>query len=304
METLDTITREGSAISGLFILELAISFVLLALVVTWLVVALVRFRARPDDATEPPQIHGNTRIELVWTITPAVILAVVLVLVIGTMRSVAANDRPGMPLRIVGHQFWWEYEFPDQQAITANELHVPVGRTVTVMLESADVIHDFHVPQFGWMRDAIPGKTNRMSFYFERPGRFDGTCNQYCGLQHAWMRVVAQASPASEFDAWVQQQSAPAAPTGSRGEAVFLQNTCVSCHSIRGLANGPRVGPDLTHLGSRTTLGTGVVENTAQRLHDWIRNPNSIKPGVLMPPYPSLSEGDLAELVNYLESLK
>lgn len=304
METFDTITREGSAVSGLFILVLAISFVLLALVIGWLVVALVRFRARPDDATEPPQIHGNTRLELIWTVTPAVILGAVLILTIGTMRSVAANDSPGLPLRIIGHQYWWEYEFPDQQAITANELHVPVGRTVQVTLESADVIHDFHVPQFGWMRDAIPGKTNRMTFSFERPGHFDGTCNQYCGLQHAWMRVIGQASPAAEFDAWLQQQSAPATPTGSRGEAVFLQNTCVSCHSIRGVSNGPRIGPDLTHLGSRTTLGTGVVDNTPQRLHDWIRQPSSIKPGVLMPAYLSLSEADLAELVNYLESLK
>jgi cytochrome c oxidase subunit 2 len=304
VETFDTITREGSAVSGLFILVLAISGALLALVIGWLVLALVRFRARPDDAAEPPQVHGNTRLELAWTITPALILGVVLILTVGTMRSVAANDSPGLPLRIIGHQYWWEYEFPDQQAITANELHVPVGRTVQVTLESVDVIHDFHVPQFGWMRDAIPGKTNRMTFSFERAGHFDGTCNQYCGLQHAWMRVVGQASPAAEFDAWLQQQSAPATPTGSRGEAVFLQNTCVSCHSIRGVSNGPRIGPDLTHLGSRSTLGTGVVDNTPQRLHDWIRQPNSIKPGVLMPAYLSLSEADLAELVNYLESLK
>lgn len=304
MDTFDTISREGSAVSGLFVLELVISAALLLFVVGWLTLSLVRYRARPGDAGEPRQIHGNTRVELIWTITPAVVLAVVLILVVGTMRTVTANETTGMPLRIIGHQFWWEYEFPEQGAVVANELHVPVGRQIQVTLESTDVIHDFHVPQFGWMRDAIPGKTNRMAFYFERPGRFDGTCNQYCGAQHAWMRVIAQASPAAEFDAWVQAQSAPATPTGSRGETVFLQNTCVSCHAIRGIAEGPRIGPDLTHVGSRGTLGTGVITNTPQTLHDWIRNPNAVKPGVLMPPYPSLSEADLAELVNYLESLK
>jgi cytochrome c oxidase subunit 2 len=300
----DTITPQGGAIAWLFGLELVISALLLFLVVAWLTVAVVRFRARRDDPDEPPQVHGNRRLELVWTITPALVLAIVFVLVVQTMRTVTAAEASAQPLRIIGHQWWWEYEYTGQSAITANELHVPVGRPLQVTLESIDVIHDFHVPQFGWMRDAVPGKTNQMSILVERAGTYDGTCNQYCGLQHAWMRAIVVAEPLDQFDAWLQLQSQPAAPGGSRGEQVFLQSTCVNCHSIRGLSSGPRVGPDLTHLGSRTTLGTGVVANTPQLLQQWIRNAGSVKPGVLMPAFQNLSSADLAALADYLESLK
>ncbi|HEY0583405.1 MAG TPA: cytochrome c oxidase subunit II transmembrane domain-containing protein, partial [Chloroflexota bacterium] len=153
MESFDTITRQGGAISWLFTLELIISAVLLLIVVTWLSLALLRFRAPPGDPTEPPQVHGNRRLELIWTITPALVLLGVFVLVVETMQTVTAAEPNAQPLRIIGHQWWWEYEFPDQGAITANELHVPVGRGLQVSLESVDVIHSFHVPQFGWMRD-------------------------------------------------------------------------------------------------------------------------------------------------------
>jgi cytochrome c oxidase subunit 2 len=304
VESFDTITRQGGAISWLFTLELIISAVLLLIVVTWLSLALVRFRARPGDPAEPPQVHGNRRLELIWTITPALVLLGVFVLVVETMQTVTAAEPNAQPLRIIGHQWWWEYEFPDQGAITANELHVPVGRGLQVSLESVDVIHSFHVPQFGWMRDTVPGKINQMSILLLRAGRYDGTCNQYCGLQHAWMRVVVVAEPLDQFNAWLQQQSQPAQPNGSRGEQVFMQNTCVNCHAIRGVVPGSRVGPDLTHLGSRSTLGTGVVANTPDLLRQWIRNAGSIKPGVLMPAFQNLSDADLTALADYLGSLK
>jgi cytochrome c oxidase subunit 2 len=136
------------------------------------------------------------------------------------------------------------------------------------------------------------------------PGTFDGTCNQYCGLQHAWMRVIVRAEPVDQFNAWLQQQRQPVVASGARGEQVFLQNTCVNCHTIRGLPAAARVGPDLTHLGSRSTLGTGVIDNTPGSLRRWIRNASSIKPGVLMPAYQNLSDQDLGALADYLESLK
>jgi cytochrome c oxidase subunit 2 len=304
VDSFDTITSQGAAIARLFGLELGISALLLALVVGWLVLALLRFRARPGDTAEPRQVHGNTRLEIAWTVAPAVVLAVVFVLVIQTMMTVTASPPQAQPVRVIGHQWWWEYEFPDRQAITANELHVPVGSALQLSLESVDVIHDFHVPEFGWMKDTIPGKTNSMSILVERPGRFDGACNQYCGAQHAWMRVDVFAEPLDQWTAWAQQQALAVTPTGSPGEQVFLNNTCVSCHSIRGLSAGPRVGPDLTHLGSRATLGTGVVDNTPDNLRRWIQNAGSIKPGVLMPPYPNLSAADLAALTDYLSGLR
>ncbi|MBV8714614.1 MAG: cytochrome c oxidase subunit II [Chloroflexi bacterium] len=305
MESFDPVTRQGLSITNLFWLELAISAALLALVIGVLTFALVHYRARPGDNTDPPQIHGNSRLELIWTATPAATLAVIFVLVVFTMRTVNAAQDNAQPLVITGYQWWWQYTYPNQQVIAANELHVPVGVPLQVSLESADVIHSFHVPQFGWMQDLVPGRTNSMNILVERAGTFDGSCNQYCGLQHAWMRLRVVADPPEQFNAWVQQQAASATPSGSRGEQVFQQNTCVSCHTIRGLPSaGGTVGPDLTHLGSRATLGAGVVDNTPDNLRAWVSNPQQIKPGVLMPAFSSLPASDLDALVQYLESLK
>jgi cytochrome c oxidase subunit II len=304
VESFDPVTPQGLSISNLFVLELVISALLMALVVVWLGVALVRFRARAGDADEPTQVHGNRTLELIWTVAPALVLAVVFGLVIQTMRTVDAAAPDAQPLRVIGHQWWWEYDYPNSQVISANELHVPVGAPVQISLESIDVIHSFHVPQFGWMQDTVPGKTNQMSVLVNRAGVYDGACNQYCGLQHAWMRIRVIAEPADQFDAWVQAQRQPAAPDGTRGEQVFLQNTCVACHAIRGVQATANVGPDLTHLGSRTTLGTGVVDNTPANLQQWIRNAQAVKPGVLMPAFGNLSPADLSALADYLESLK
>ena len=233
-------------------------------------------------------------------------LAIIFVLVVQTMRTVDAAQPSAMPVTVTGHQWWWAFSYPDQQAVTANELHVPVGAPMTFRLESADVIHSLHVIRFGWMQDLVPGKTNTMSVFVDRPGTYDGTCNQYCGAQHAWMRLRVIAEPMDTFNAWALLQSQPAvAPSGLAGEQVFLHNTCVSCHTIRGLpgASGT-VGPDLTHVGGRLTLGAGVIDNTPANMRSWISNPQPIKPGVLMPAYHTLIPSDLGSLVDYLESLK
>lgn len=305
MESFDPVTRQGLSVSNLFWLELAISGALLALVVTVLGMALVRFRTRPTDAGEPPQLHGNRRLEIIWTATPAATLLVIFMLVIVTMRTVDAALPAAQPLMVVGHQWWWQISYPDRQVITANELHVPTGTPLQVSLQSVDVIHSLHVPHFGWMQDLVPGKTNTMWIVVDRVGAYQGTCNQYCGLEHAWMRVQVIAETPDVFNAWAQAQSQPVTATGSPGETVFLQNTCVACHAIRGLSGATGgVGPDLTHLASRTTLGAGVIDNTPQNLKAWIANPQAIKPGVLMPAFQTLCDTDLSALVDYLENLK
>jgi cytochrome c oxidase subunit 2 len=304
VESFNPVTTQGLSITNLFGLELVLSALLLCIVVGVLVFALVRFRAAPGEG-DAPQVHGNRRLEILWTATPAATLAVIFILVIGTIRTVNAAQPNAEPLVVTGHQWWWQFTYPNRQAITANELHVPVGTPLQVSLGSADVIHSFHVPQFGWMQDTVPGRTNSMWITVVRPGTFDGTCNQYCGLQHAWMRVTVVADPPDQFNAWVQQQAQSVTPSGAPGEQVFLRNTCVSCHAIRGLPGATgTVGPDLTHLGSRSTLGAGVVDNTPDNLRAWIQDPQAIKPGVLMPAFPSLSSSDLNALVDYLESLK
>ena len=304
MPSFDPVSPQGLSISNLFWFELIVSGLLLALVVGVLVIALTRFRAAPGDATEPPQRHGNRRLEVIWTVSPAVLLAIVFVLVIATIRTVDADQPGARTLRVVGHQWWWEYVYADPQATTANELHVPTGTPLQMSLESIDVIHSFHVPQFGWMQDLVPGKANRMSILVDRAGVYDGYCNQYCGLQHAWMRVRVVAEPPDQFNTWIQQQREPVTPSGARGEQVFLQNTCVACHAIRGLPPTADIGPDLTHVGGRSTLGAGVIDNTPDNLRRWIFNPQAIKPGVLMPAYQKLGDADLSALVDYLESLK
>ncbi|MBV9596714.1 MAG: cytochrome c oxidase subunit II [Chloroflexi bacterium] len=305
MESFDLVTSQGLSIASLFWLELAISGLLLAGVVGLLVTALIRFRAPPGDRADARQVEGNRRLEIIWTATPAATLAIIFLLVIGTMRTVNAAQPNPEPVLVTGHQWWWQFSYPNQHAVTANEMHVPVGTPLQVSLESVDVIHSFHVTQFGWMQDLVPGKTNSMWITVVRPGTFDGACNQYCGLQHAWMRVTIVADPPEQFNAWVQQQAQSVTPTNSAGEQVFLKNTCVACHAIRGLPGVTgTVGPDLTHLGSRSTLGAGVIDNTPDNLQAWIRDAQSIKPGVLMPAFPSVSPSDLSALVAYLESLK
>ena len=304
LPSFDPISSQGLAISNLFWFELIVSALLLALVIGVMVTALVRFRARPGEATDPPQVHGNRRLEIIWTVSPAVMLAVVFGLVIATMRTVDAEQPGAEPLRVIGPQWWWEFVYPNQQVVTANELHVPTGRALQVSLESDDVIHSFHVPQFGWMQDMVPGKSNSMSIVVDRPGVYDGFCNQYCGLQHAWMRLHVVAESADQFSNWSQLQRQSTSQSGAPGERVFMQNTCVACHAIRGLPATANVGPDLTHLGSRSTLGAGVVDNTPDSLRSWIRDAQSIKPGVLMPAFQNLTDGDLSALVDYLESLK
>ncbi|HEY3060989.1 MAG TPA: cytochrome c oxidase subunit II [Chloroflexota bacterium] len=304
MESFDPVTRQGLDVSNLFGLELIISALLLALVLGWLILALVRFRAAPGDTAEPAQVHGNRRLELAWTVTPALTLAVVFLLAVQTMNGVDAAGPGAQRVQVIGHQWWWEYQFPDLGVTTANELHVPVGTELTLELESRDVIHSFYVPRFGLMRDLVPGKTNRMALRIDRPGTYDGACTQYCGLQHAWMRQRIIAEPRDQFDVWIAAQRAPASPPSAAGQQVFLRTTCVSCHAIRGLPATAQVGPDLTHFGSRQTLGAGVLENTPTNLRQWIQNPHQIKPGVLMPGFGSLPEQDLNALVNFLEGLK
>ncbi len=303
MESFDPVTRQAVEITNLFNAELVVSALLLALVLSWLVLSLVRFRARPGDNTEPPPVHGNPRLELAWTIAPAMALGIVFIVVVLTMRSVEAVPSGAQQVRVVGHQWWWEFQYPGLGVVTANELHVPVDTPLQVNLESVDVIHSFWVPRFGMMRDAVPGRTNQMSIFVQRAGIFDGSCTQYCGRQHAWMRIRIVAEPREQFDAWAAQQAGPATLAGAPGQQLFVQNTCVNCHTIRGVS-ADNVGPDLTHLGSRATLGAGVIDNTPDNLHRWIRDASSIKPGVLMPAFADLSEAELNALVDYLEGLR
>ena len=300
------ITRQGLEIQNLFVFEMVLSAFVFLLVVGILVYVLLHYRGRPGDG-EPPQVHGNRTIEIIWTATPFAIVTLLFVLSLLTMRVVRASSPPdALTVRVIGHQWWWEYQYPALHIDTADELHLPVGTPVHLEIQSTDVIHSFWVPQFGWKLDAIPGRTNVMDVQVNDVGTYQGACTQFCGNQHAWMRTLVMAQPAADFQTWVgQQQAAAPAPSAeaARGRDVFMSTTCASCHTIAGTPAQGKVGPDLTHLGSRQTLGGGVLTNTPANLQRWISNAQQVKPGILMPNF-KLSDADLKAVVAYLEGLK
>ena len=300
----------AEAIGALALIVTAIAFVIFLGVEAALLYSAWRFRASRVPGLAP-QISGSRTLEIVWTGLPLLILAVVFVLMIGTMREIGTSAAGGstpaqMKVLAVGAQWWWEYRYPSSSGdiIVANELHIPVNTPVDVDLETADVVHSFWVPEISGKTDMIPGKTNHLRLYAAHTGTYSGQCAEFCGVEHAWMRITVVADAPGDFDRWLAAQSAArVAPSSAQGEKVFLSNLCVSCHAVRGTDAKGEAGPDLTHVGSRMTLGAGVLANTPQNMRAWIADPQKYKPGSLMPRVP-LSDADLDALVTYLEGLK
>ncbi len=298
----------ADAIGGLSLVVGVIALLIFIGVEAALLYSAWRFRAA-RVAGPAPQIHGNTRLEIAWTAIPLVILAVVFFLMVGTMREVGAtaptNGAPAVRVLARGYQWWWEFRYPtpNGDVVTANELHIPAGTEVTVDLEGGDVIHSFWVPALAGKTDMIPGHTNHLRLYAPRPGVYPGQCAEFCGVEHAWMRLTVVAEPPADFRRWLDAQAAARTGAGGDGERVFLSNVCVSCHTIRGTPAKGLAGPDLTHVGSRTTIGAGVMKNDAASMRAWLFDPQRYKPGSFMPRVP-LSDADLDALVSYLEGLR
>lgn len=276
-------------------------------VVGAVIYSLIKFRWREGEP-EPHQLAGHTKLEIVWTAIP---LGIVLLLFALTARTMNKIDPPPLEkpdLIVTGHQFWWEASYPASGVMVANELHIPVGKPFCVQLEAADVIHEFWVAGLTRKIEAIPGQTRYLWLEASKAGTYTGVCTEFCGVQHAWMRFIVVAEEPAKFAAWQQAQSQPAAePAASAaaaaGLALYQRLSCVSCHTVKGLAAGASVGPDLTHLASRQILGAGVSENTPAALRTWLKNPDAVKPGVLMPNY-NLTDEQLDELGAYFATLK
>jgi cytochrome c oxidase subunit 2 len=266
-----------------------------------------RYRHRGEPG-EPRQIRGHRRLEVAWTVLPALLLAVVFALTVRAMRAVDAAGEPGLTIQVTGHQWWWEYRYPGQGVVTANELHIPAGQDVRLELTSVDVIHSFWVPQLGRKMDVVPGRTNVLFLRADEPGTFRGACAEYCGAQHAWMRLLVIAESPDQFAAWAAaQRQAPGPPAtalAGQGRQLFLGGPadCAACHTIAGVSAGT-VGPDLTHVGGRQTLAAGALTNSPTNLANWLANPQAVKPGNLMPDL-RLSEDEIRALTAYLDSLK
>jgi cytochrome c oxidase subunit II len=211
-----------------------------------------------------------------------------------------------MTIDVIGHQWWWEVRYPGTNAVTANEIHIPVDTRVNVVATTADVIHSFWVPQLARKIDEIPGRQNRVLLFASTAGRYRGQCSQFCGFQHANMALYVIAQPRAAFNAWLANMASPAVapstPTARTGEQLFMANQCASCHMIRGTAARGLVGPDLTHVASRRTLAGAEIRNTPAELRAWIADPQAIKPGARMPNL-GLSATDYNDIAAYLEEL-
>lgn len=222
------------------------------------------------------------------------------------------NDQQALTIDVYGHQWWWEIRYPNEHepfriVTTANEIHVPVGTPIRIHGTSRDVIHSFWAPNIQGKRDLMPGYNTDVLMQVDEPGRWRGQCAEYCGLQHAHMSFYMVGESQKEFDSWMNAQTQPSIPPTDpqtqHGQQVFLTHSCVMCHTIRGTPAGSRVGPDLTHLASRSTIAAGMLPNTIGNLGGWIMNPQSLKPGSRMPPN-QLSGTDLQDLLAYLETLR
>jgi cytochrome c oxidase subunit 2 len=236
------------------------------------------------------------------------ILLVVYGFTLQSLRELSAPEQPvATSIQVIGNMWWWEVRYPDAGVVTANEIHIPAGQPVEIVLSSEDVIHSFWVPELHGKLDALPGRVNSFWIEAEEPGVYWGECAEFCGVQHANMAFVVVAEAPEEYQAWLEAQDAPApAPASeqvSEGLQVFLNSGCVNCHTIRGTPATGELGPDLTHLASRLTLGAGAAPNTRGHLAGWVADPHGIKPGVMMPPS-HLDSEQLQALLTYLESLE
>jgi cytochrome c oxidase subunit 2 len=316
----DPVSPPANSIRDLFYLVLLITGIIFVLVEGMLLYCIIRFRKRPGDSREPPQIYGSQPIELAWTLAPLLIVFILFLIVVRYDVAIRRDQVPSDAVRVkvVGHQWWWEYQYPDlgerfpelgqkgiQSVTTANELHVPVNKPVFLELQSVDVVHSFWVPRLAGKTDVIPGHPNLMWFQALEPGLFHGQCAEFCGTQHANMilRVVVESD--AEFLAWAEHEAERAAQDSrvKEGEARFLGMSCVTCHQVRGTSAVGTFGPELTHLMTRQTLASGMVPNDLDMLTQWVRDPQTIKPGCQMPSF-HLNDTDVALIVEYLRSLK
>lgn len=298
---------QAEAIAKLFEFDLIIAAIIFLTVTLLVFFASVRFRQRPGTG-EPRQDEGNPKLETLWTVVPALILTVLFVRTAQTMAMVQPPVTSPTPnVVVIAHQFWWEYRYAESGVITANELHLPAGADWVLEILSADVVHDFWVPDLGAKIEAIPGHPNYLWMQPWRPGIYLGTCAEFCGKQHALMGIRVIVQPSAQFAAWQQQQlQIPPPPTSAeeeRGASLFQDMTCANCHAIAGTPARARVGPDLTHLADRQTLGAGVLANTPDNLTRWLENPQKYKPGCYMPNL-DLTEDRAGAIAAYLEGLK
>ncbi len=329
--TLDPKTEFTTMIDDVFMTTVMWAVVVFILVEGALVFAILRFRGKPSDP-EPVQTHGNTTVEIVWTIIPAVILALIAVPTIRGIFSTADTPEGALAVEVIGHQWWWEFRYPGQKVVTASELHVPAGQKVVLYMKTADVLHSFWSPQLAAKRDVFPNRYTTLWFSAPDTGRYGGQCAEFCGIQHARMGFEIFVDSPADFERWVARQqvgspminggqvvrdttaavdSASLASRGAtdslmaRGTQAFIGAGCIGCHAMVGTPMAGQlgvIGPNLSHVGSRATLAGAMMPNTDENLARWLRDPQAVKPGTLMKLPRKLTEEEIQTLVAYLRA--
>lgn len=296
------------------------ALVVFVLVEGALIFAILRYRGKPDDA-EPNQVHGNTMLEIIWTAVPALILAMIAV---PTVRAIFETYEvpkgQALEIEVIGHQWWWEFRYPEYGVVTANEMHIPTGRVISLRMTAADVLHSFWLPQLAAKRDVFQNRVNTLWFRADSAGYYSGQCTEFCGLQHGKMGFHVAATSPAEFDAYItrlrgsgapvpagsgdpseprasadtvttaalgataqtpRRQPPPSGPAQAQGATIFGQY-CTGCHTLDATIKTPMIGPNLANIGARRYIGAGTLLNTDENLARWIQDPQRYKEGILM----------------------
>lgn len=316
MSTIHTVTQAGRDINYVYFLTTVITVVIFFAVAIPVVIALVRFREKEDDdGSIPPQIHGNPVLEFIWTVVPVILLIIIAVPTWQIIFKQAREPAPdALKVEVIGHQWWWEFRYPDLGIVTANEIHLPENTEIDLDITSADILHSFWVPKFGGKVDSVPGHNNPLLWdtpaAIEEGGDYyQGQCAELCGLSHALMRFQAVVHKKDEWDRWVQTYDNPPNKDTSfehKGDEIF-HTYCMSCHAISGTASaeipGPRIGPDLSNFGNRKKMAAGILDNNQANLRKWIKNSGSIKPGSLMTSFEEiLSDKEIDAVISYIRN--
>lgn len=314
--TLDPHGPDAAHIAQLWWVMFGFGTVIFLIVIVLLFAAILRGRraTAETDPDQPSADEGRNWPILGGILLPLVVLAIVFGYNIYTLAAVEnPYGKPAVEIEVVGRRWWWEVKYPDEGVVTANEIHIPVGKPVAIKLQTADVIHSFWVPELHGKMDLIPKRINKIVIQADKPGVYRGECAEFCGLQHAHMGLMVVAQSQADYDNWVQAQSQsaaqPADPVTQTGQQVFMSAGCVFCHVVRGLddkeidRSGIDLGPDLTHLDSRLTIAGASLTKNRGNLAGWVIDAQHVKPGSLMPEMHINSE-ELQALLVYLESLK
>jgi len=298
----------------LIILSLGIMIFVLVVVFAIYFYVLIRFRKRKGDDSIPEQVEGNHILEIIWTVVPIILLLIIAVPTVQYTFKHATDyrkDKDAVHIQVIAHQFWWQFKYGDYEINTAQEIYIPVKKTISFDINSGDVNHAFWVPSLGGKIDANPGDGSVNHLYLEadEPGIYLGECAELCGASHALMNFKVKAVTQAEFDAWIQKMKAPLAQVpaeAAAGESVF-KNNCLSCHAIE--SNGGGFGPNLNGFANRIKVA-GVLDHNDANLTAWIKDPNAVKPGTLMPIVQDketgkpLDDAKIADLVKYLNTFK